>query len=45
MINYDDVSNEKKAEHNLNWPYIQDSPYTILIRSKISIFELRNVKM
>ena len=25
MINYDDVSNEKKTEHNLNWPYIQDS--------------------
>ena len=31
MINLDDVTNENKTKHNLNWPYIPDHPYRILI--------------
>ena len=31
MINFDDYENENKTEHNLNWPYIPDHPYRILI--------------
>ena len=31
MINFDDYANENKTEHNLNWPYIPDHPYRILI--------------
>ena len=31
MINFDEYTNENKMEHNLNWPYIQDHPYRILI--------------
>ena len=31
MINFDDYSNENKKKHNLNWPYIPDWPYRILI--------------
>ena len=35
MINFDDYTNEKnnnkKTEHNTNWPYIPDDPYRILI--------------
>ena len=31
MINFDDYSNENKAEHNLNWWYIPDHSYRILI--------------
>ena len=31
MINFDDYVNEKKNEHNKNWPYIPDHPYIILI--------------
>ena len=31
MINFDDYTNESKVEHNLNWPYIPDHPYRILI--------------
>ena len=31
MINCDDYTNENKTEHNLNWPYIADHPYKILI--------------
>ena len=31
MINFDDYENENKTEHNLNWPYIPDYPYRILI--------------
>ena len=31
MINFDDYSNENKTKHNLNWPYIPDWPYKILI--------------
>ena len=31
MINFDDVTNENKTEHNPNWPYIFDHPYSILI--------------
>ena len=31
MINLDDYVNEKKTEHNKNWPYIPDHPYRILI--------------
>ena len=31
MINFDDYSNENKTKHNLNWSYIPDWPYRILI--------------
>ena len=31
MINFDDYSNENKTKHNLNWAYIPDWPYRILI--------------
>ena len=31
MINFDDSTNENKTKHNLNWPYIPDHPYRILI--------------
>ena len=31
MINFDEYKNENKKEHNLNWPYIPDHPYKILI--------------
>ena len=31
MINFDQYTNENKKEHNLNWPYIPDHPYRILI--------------
>ena len=31
MINFDDYINENKIKHNLNWPYIPDHPYRILI--------------
>ena len=31
MINFDDYTNENKTKHNLNWPYIPDYPYRILI--------------
>ena len=31
MINFDDYTNENKTQHNLNWPYIPDHPYRILI--------------
>ena len=31
MINFDDYTNENKTMHNLNWPYIPDHPYRILI--------------
>ena len=31
MINFDEYTNENKKEHNLNWPYIPDHPYIILI--------------
>ena len=31
MINFDDYVNEKKPDHNKNWPYIPDHPYRILI--------------
>ena len=31
MINLDDYTNENKTEDNLNWPYIPDHPYRILI--------------
>ena len=31
MINFDDYSNENKTKHNLNWPYIPNWPYRILI--------------
>ena len=30
MINFDDYVNENKTEHNKNWPYIPDKPYTII---------------
>ena len=31
MINFDDYANENKTEHNLNWPYIPNYPYRMLI--------------
>ena len=31
MINFDEYTNENKKEHNLNWRYIPDQPYRILI--------------
>ena len=31
MINFDEYTNENKMEHNLNWLYIPDHPYRILI--------------
>ena len=30
-INFDDVTNENKTEHDSKWPYIPDHPYRILI--------------
>ena len=31
MTNFDNYTNEKKTEHNKNWPYIPNHPYRILI--------------
>ena len=31
VINYGDVTGENKTIHNLNWPYIPDHPFRILI--------------
>ena len=31
MINFDEYANENKINHNLNWPYIPDHSYRILI--------------
>ena len=31
MINFNECANENKKEHNLNWSYIPDHPYRILI--------------
>ena len=31
MINFDDVTNENKTEHNSKWPYVLDHLYRILI--------------
>ena len=31
MINFDEYKDENEKEHNLNWPYIRDHPYRILI--------------
>ena len=31
MINFGDYANKNKTQHNLNWPYIPDHPYRILI--------------
>ena len=31
MINFDDYANENKTEDDLQWPYIPDHPYRILI--------------
>ena len=31
MINFDEYTNENKKEHILNWPYIPDHPYRILV--------------
>ena len=33
MINFDDYTNENKTKRNLNWPYIPDHPYRVLIRA------------
>ena len=31
MINLDEYTNENRIKHNLNYPYIPDHPYRILI--------------
>ena len=31
MINFDDYTNENKGKYNLNWPYVTDHPYRVLI--------------
>ena len=31
MVNFDDYANKNKTEHSLNWPYIPDHPYRILV--------------
>ena len=31
MINFNEYTNENKRKHNLNWSYIADHPYRILI--------------
>ena len=31
MINFDKYTNDNKKNHNINWPYILDHPYRILI--------------
>ena len=31
MVNFDDITNENKTEHNLKWPYIPDHLYRILV--------------
>ena len=31
MINFDNVINKKKIEHNSKWPYISGYPYRILV--------------
>ena len=31
MINFDDYANENKTQLNLEWSYIPDHPYRILI--------------
>ena len=31
MVNFDDYANENKTKNNLDWPYIPDHPYRILI--------------
>ena len=31
MINFNNQANENKTKHNLNWSYIPDHPYRILI--------------
>ena len=31
MINFDDYTNENKAQNNLKWPYIPDHPFQVLI--------------
>ena len=30
MTNFEDVTNDKKTERNLKWPYISDLPYRTL---------------
>ena len=31
MFDFDDYANESKTQHHLDWPYIPDWPYQILI--------------
>ena len=31
MVNFDEYTNENKRKYNLNWIYIPDHPYRILI--------------
>ena len=33
MINFDDITSEIKAEHNLKWPYIPYHLYRILVKA------------
>ena len=34
MINFDEYTNENRVNHNPNWPYIPDHPYSILVSGK-----------
>ena len=31
MINFDDYTNEYRTKHSLDWPYVPDHPYRILL--------------
>ena len=31
MVDFDEVTNENKTEHNPNWPNVPDHPYRILL--------------
>ena len=31
MVDFDEVTNENKTEHNPNWPNVPDHPYGIII--------------
>ena len=31
MVDFDEVTNENKTDHNPNWPNVPDHPYGILI--------------